>query len=200
MSLVILPFVFGAVETAIFQQFFNGWWAFRFFIQLHKTSSDFTARHSTSEITPTKGNPCVRTCFFLSFFLSGLQWHLPDPSELLPEQRLLGSPYVQDWSARNCVQDECGQFQPCTSAQTNPTPSSNSYPLGGSRSAGAGALTQLLERVLETFFQNKFLAAQRPASPNMTSILHKVLCRPVLHIRRVRLLLLLAGEHFSLFI
>ena len=33
-----------------------------------------------------------------------------------------GFGYVQDWSAQNFVQDVCGQFQPCTSAQTNPTP------------------------------------------------------------------------------
>ena len=33
-----------------------------------------------------------------------------------------GFGYVQDWSAQNFVQDVCGQFQPCTSGQTNPTP------------------------------------------------------------------------------
>lgn len=45
LSLVVMPFVFWAVYTLHVS---NGWQAFRFF-QLHKTSSDFTLRHPTSE-------------------------------------------------------------------------------------------------------------------------------------------------------
>ena len=54
----------------------------------------------------------------------------------------LGSRYVQERPAINFVQDVCRQFQPCTSAQTNPTPGLTrtltlTRTLGGSRSAGA---------------------------------------------------------------
>ena len=50
---------------------------------------------------------------------------------------LLGSRYVQERPAQNFVQDVCGQFQLCTSPQTNPTLTLTNPLWGGSRSTGA---------------------------------------------------------------
>ena len=105
------------------------------------------------------------------------------------------SPYVQDWLAQNFVQDLCGQFHPCTSAQTNPTPDLTLTPtliltltpsqnrLGGSRSAGA---VTRLRRVFWWCFSQNPGRPKRPASANKTSILHKVFGMMLLQLGLVR--------------
>ena len=82
-----------------------------------------------------------------------------------------GFGYVQDRSTQSFVQDVCHQFQPCTSAQTNPTPGLIlTQTSGGSRSAGAVArLRRVLRRCLK-----KNRAAGIPALTNKTRILSKV--------------------------
>ena len=109
-----------------------------------------------------------------------------------PKDYPWGSPYeyVQDGSAPNFVQDVHVQFQPCTSAQTNPTPDITLAPTStlveGSRSARA--VTRLRRVFWWRFSLNSLGRSKgqpRPASTKKTSILHKVLCRPVLHIGRV---------------
>jgi len=100
----------------------------------------------------------------------------------------LGSPYVQEHPPKNFVLEACDQFQPCTSAQTNPTPEvtltlsrtrTRTPILWGARGR------QGQSRGSVAFFPKKNGRPKRPASVNKTCILHKVFCRMLLHIGRV---------------
>ena len=82
-------------------------------------------------------------------------------------------------SAQFFVQDVCGHFEPCTSAQTNPTPDltltlTPTLWEARDRQGQSGAV-----------FPKKLRAAQRPTSTSKARPLHKNSCRPVLHIERV---------------
>ena len=89
-----------------------------------------------------------------------------------------GFGYVQDWSAQNFVQDVCGQFLPCTSAQTNPTPGLTQT-LWGAR--GRQGQPRGSSACFGCVFPTNLRAAEKPASTDKTRILHKVLRPIVLH-------------------
>ena len=94
-----------------------------------------------------------------------------------------GLRYVQLHPAQNFVQEVCRRFQPCTWAQTNPTPGLTltlTIALWGARGR------QGQSRGSATFFCGVFRkirrAAEIPALTGKTRTLHSVLCRMQLHI------------------
>ena len=101
---------------------------------------------------------------------------------LLDQNRLDAFRYVQDCSVQKKLQDVCGQFQACTSAQTNQTPDltlTRTPTLWGARirqgpSHGSGP-----PRILVAFFTKKLLGVQD--QPRKTRIPDKAWCPPVQH-------------------
>ena len=95
-----------------------------------------------------------------------------------------GSRYVLERPAQNFVQDVCHQVQPCTSAQTNPTPGLTlSLALWGAR--GRQGQSRGFAACFGGGFPKKRRAAERHALTYKTRSLHKVSCRLLLHMCRV---------------
>ena len=96
---------------------------------------------------------------------------------------------MQDWSAQNFVQKVSRDFQPCTSAHTNPTPGltltlklARTPTLWGAR--GRQGQSRGSAACFGGVSPTKIRAADRPVLINKTRLLHKVSSRPVLHIGR----------------
>ena len=107
---------------------------------------------------------------------------------LLDQNRLDGFRYVQDWSIQKLLQDVCGLFQACTSAQTNQIPDltpTRTPTLWGARvrqgpSHGSAAYFG------GVFYKKNSWAAKRPASKDPHPEQSLVPTSPA-HLGRVRL-------------